>query len=75
MKNLIRSFVATVLLSTLVVLVGCIEVPTDYRVITMSYICVVDNDTLFTFDGMPMHLDTIACTRWDESVDTTTVTP
>ena len=74
MKNLMRSFLTTLLLTALVVLVGCIELPTEYEVITISYICNV-NDTIFVFDGRPIHLDTIACVAWSESVDTMVVTP
>ena len=72
MKNLVRSFLGTLLVTALVVLVGCIELPTEYRVVTISNFCNFNNDTLFTFDGVPMHLDTIACSGL---VDTTTVTP
>ena len=81
MKKIIGSgewwaVVITSIVFLFVFVLACVDIPTEYEVKTVSYICVIDGDTISVFDGQPMHLDSIACAPISElEEDTTTVLP
>ena len=67
MKKIIGSIVATCVLALLLVAsFACVDIPTEYEVKGILYVCVIDSDTIFVFDGQPMHIDTIVCAPWSE---------
>ena len=61
---------ALLVLAGLVLLIAMackFEIPTKYEgeVTTITYVCLIDGDTLFVFDGQPVNLDTIPCAKID----------
>ena len=76
MKKIIGSIVATCVLALLLVAsFACVDIPTEYEVKGIMYVCMIDSDTIFVFDGQPMHVDTIVCAPWSELEADTIPTP